>query len=402
MFRFMGIALLCLLLAAVIQLPTQAQGPATVVVYDVGMCWDTATIICGPPNTAYDVEAHNYQCSWRVLDSGTTDSTGYDKNRISKFAGGSGFTPFDTGVRIKWKFPSGKVPYTYASSVSSIFRDYNVSGTKLALPPGPDSFFDVFWEIKQNCPEMLPQWNEACWWVSPQVFTLTLPEHITFIAPPSITSSNPSDLVIDPPVMVDPRTVMFDIVSNGRTDPMAGVMVEADLAYDGLLPPAPYEFTMNVGVARCPVSDPFLPLETGPIAAGAYAFDRPGYYGSITGKVVFSNIDPDYPEIVNPQYIYTRIQLAQGGLQKREEWKFLPADGTFTLADIPEGNFEVAVHAHPWLRKAVDVYVIAGQTVDAGVFELKNGDLDGDNEVTTSDLSLVIINLREMGDPFPE
>ena len=61
------------------------------------------------------------------------------------------------------------------------------------------------------------------------------------------------------------------------------------------------------------------------------------------------------------------------------------------------GSYDVAVSATKWLRKLEPCTVAAGQETPLTV-SLKNGDLDGDNQVTSTDLSVVLENLDAIGD----
>jgi len=121
--------------------------------------------------------------------------------------------------------------------------------------------------------------------------------------------------------------------------------------------------------------------------------------GDITCTVAFDAVAEGFDaKKINVQQV-----LSQGATVLKDEWHFLPEDGTgkVTYTGLNVGEYQVSMKAHGWLRMTKSATVAAGEIADLGEFLLKNGDVDGDNEVTTSDLSVVIMNLREMGDPYP-
>ena len=65
--------------------------------------------------------------------------------------------------------------------------------------------------------------------------------------------------------------------------------------------------------------------------------------------------------------------------------------------DLVPGDYTIAVKGSQYLRQLLPVTVPAGGSVTLN-FSLVNGDLDGDNEVTTTDLSVVLANLGQVGD----
>ncbi len=67
------------------------------------------------------------------------------------------------------------------------------------------------------------------------------------------------------------------------------------------------------------------------------------------------------------------------------------------LLAIPEGTYSVKVSAPKWLSKVTTgVVVTAGVTTPAAV-SLPNGDYDGDDEVTTTDVSVGVSNKDQVG-----
>jgi hypothetical protein len=105
--------------------------------------------------------------------------------------------------------------------------------------------------------------------------------------------------------------------------------------------------------------------------------------GSITGKVTLADYAGD------PQYVLVKVELRnRGGVTPVETRKVtLGSDGSYSLSDVVAGNYDVVFKALSWLQKSVPVTVTNLQTTPNVNVTLTSGDLDGDNEVTSTDVS---------------
>ena len=83
----------------------------------------------------------------------------------------------------------------------------------------------------------------------------------------------------------------------------------------------------------------------------------------------------------------TEITLFQEGVPL-EPTLFTSADGSFA-ADLEPGSYLLRAGHPGWLTEARDFDITEpGQRIDLGVFELRAGDADGDNDVDIDDLNL--------------
>jgi hypothetical protein len=131
------------------------------------------------------------------------------------------------------------------------------------------------------------------------------------------------------------------------------------------------------------------------IAADSINLDLPRT-GSITGRIIYGSVSEEF----DPTKIGVNIHLFKNGQPFRERTITMPEDGNFIFVNLNPDVYQVVIDAHGWLRMQKSVTVTGG-TFNLGDFNLKNGDLDGDNEITIIDLSLMCSNLRDMGDPYP-
>ncbi|MER3472642.1 MAG: hypothetical protein C4335_01115, partial [Armatimonadota bacterium] len=63
----------------------------------------------------------------------------------------------------------------------------------------------------------------------------------------------------------------------------------------------------------------------------------------------------------------------------------LDSAGRYTLADVPNGNYNLAFKGSHWLRKVARNIQVNGADVGGVNVSLTNADIDGDNEVTLFD-----------------
>lgn len=89
-----------------------------------------------------------------------------------------------------------------------------------------------------------------------------------------------------------------------------------------------------------------------------------------------------------------RIQVMQGATVVREEEPRASGITTsFVVQNVPEGMYDVKVSAPKWLTATQQgVNVTSGNNTDVSV-SLSNGDVNGDNEVNSTDLSVVLTNM---------
>lgn len=76
----------------------------------------------------------------------------------------------------------------------------------------------------------------------------------------------------------------------------------------------------------------------------------------------------------------------------------LDANGGFSLIGIPEGDYTVTARGNCWMGTARSVTISGSDPYTiSGDFQLKGGDVDGDNTVTSSDLAVLLANLDVSG-----
>jgi hypothetical protein len=88
-----------------------------------------------------------------------------------------------------------------------------------------------------------------------------------------------------------------------------------------------------------------------------------------------------------------RIDLFAGGSIFRTDRVMLSSGGAFSVS-VPAGIYDVRLKTYTSLASKVVGVDVSGDSVDLRTVILKNGDADGDNEVTTSDLSVVLANAQ--------
>ena len=119
--------------------------------------------------------------------------------------------------------------------------------------------------------------------------------------------------------------------------------------------------------------------------------------GTLTGEVELQDYTPVFPTAVA-----ATIELLGTGTPPRTENVILGGplpngNYTYTISDVVPGTYNVAFKASQFLRKIVPATVNPDQTTTCDV-TLTNGDVDGDNEVTSTDLSIVLWNMDQRGD----
>lgn len=114
--------------------------------------------------------------------------------------------------------------------------------------------------------------------------------------------------------------------------------------------------------------------------------------GWINLKVVFQDFTGD------KTLVPVKIEVYKGGVSTGDARTVFLSNDSYVLTNlVPGSDYTVAVSAAKWLRTVVPVSVTAGQGATC-VVTLKNGDLDGDNQVTSTDMSILLRNIDVVGD----
>jgi len=92
------------------------------------------------------------------------------------------------------------------------------------------------------------------------------------------------------------------------------------------------------------------------------------------------------------------VELRSGGT--RTETVLLDSGGHFTIANVGSGTYDVRVKVSHWLATLqTGIVVESSDKTIPTAFSLVNGDCDEDNEVTSSDLSVILAALDSTFDP---
>ena len=116
--------------------------------------------------------------------------------------------------------------------------------------------------------------------------------------------------------------------------------------------------------------------------------------GKITGHIDIQNY---MPAILNSSLYPVKIDLIKGGSIIRTEIVVLDANGNYTINTIAPGTYDIGFQACKWLRKIVAGVVVNSNVSTTCNVSLINGDTDGDNEITTTDLGVGIANMDANG-----
>jgi hypothetical protein len=116
-----------------------------------------------------------------------------------------------------------------------------------------------------------------------------------------------------------------------------------------------------------------------------------GLGGAISGTVTLQN----YSSANAPMAV--RVQLIQNNVVVRNENVMLGTNGSYTIENVPEGTYSVVFKAAQFLAQTVPVVAVTGSGTATCSVTLPNGDQDGDGEVTSTDVSLVLVNTGQTG-----
>ncbi|MFA5863912.1 MAG: hypothetical protein WC975_04410 [Phycisphaerae bacterium] len=92
-----------------------------------------------------------------------------------------------------------------------------------------------------------------------------------------------------------------------------------------------------------------------------------------------------------------RIELRPSIGPVRTERFLLSSTGRFQINDVAQDTYSIAIKSPGWLQKVISGVVVDGFK-DLGVIDLIGGDNDGDNQITSTDLSIVLTNMDAIGE----
>jgi hypothetical protein len=114
--------------------------------------------------------------------------------------------------------------------------------------------------------------------------------------------------------------------------------------------------------------------------------------GTISGTIAFSDFAGDVSSLP------VKVQVIQGGVVRQtEEVRLTTNPGAYSL-NVTTGTYDLAFTACQSPRSIVhNIAAPRGGTVTANA-TLANGDVDGDSEITSTDLSILLTNMNLIGD----
>ena len=116
--------------------------------------------------------------------------------------------------------------------------------------------------------------------------------------------------------------------------------------------------------------------------------------GTVSGSIELQDFSGDLS--LTP--IRVTLTPQAGGLMETQDVLLTTNPGPYSFPSAATGTYEVSFATDQWLRKVVpSVTVVADQVTTCNV-SLISGDVDGDNEVTTTDTSVVLKNRGQSGD----
>ena len=96
--------------------------------------------------------------------------------------------------------------------------------------------------------------------------------------------------------------------------------------------------------------------------------------------------------------VMVKVELSQGGSPVRTDRIALDSASQFTVENVIEGTYDIAVHVHDYLRTVLTAVDVSADPTDLGVITLKAGDANSDNSVGFQDLNLLVDNWLQSGD----
>ncbi|MFA5865415.1 MAG: hypothetical protein WC975_12110 [Phycisphaerae bacterium] len=114
---------------------------------------------------------------------------------------------------------------------------------------------------------------------------------------------------------------------------------------------------------------------------------------SVSGTVTLDNYPGDRSEVA------VTVDLKQSGSSVHKETVLLGSDGSFvTTWPIPAGTYDIYVKGCVWQQKAFLSQTVISEPIDLGAFNLASGDADGSNQITSTDLLIILNNIDQQGD----
>ena len=111
--------------------------------------------------------------------------------------------------------------------------------------------------------------------------------------------------------------------------------------------------------------------------------------GTLSGTVTLEDYTGD------KRLCVVQIELCQAGVVKKTERVRLDSAGMYEIANVDPGTYDVSFKASQWLKNAApSVNVPEGGSAECNI-TLVNGDSDGDDEVTTTDLCATLKYVSE-------
>ncbi|MFA5866010.1 MAG: hypothetical protein WC975_15155 [Phycisphaerae bacterium] len=135
----------------------------------------------------------------------------------------------------------------------------------------------------------------------------------------------------------------------------------------------------NIDYVRWTTAGAYGPIPSGPLPV------------TVTGTVVPGNYVGDVSDL------NAIIELWRDGALLRTDKKVLAADGGFSIPLIPQDTYDVKVRVAGWLKNVHSGVVVSDNSTNLGTYNLIGGDRDGDNEITSSDLSIMLTNMDLVG-----
>lgn len=119
------------------------------------------------------------------------------------------------------------------------------------------------------------------------------------------------------------------------------------------------------------------PQENGPVLSGTVTFGGLGSSSARPTETIF-----EFRRTNGVPFCRRKVLLGQ--------------DGSFRIRAYSR-EYDLVISKHPWLSKSVRVNATGGDVTGLAI-NLTNGDVDADNSLTTSDISVLLLNLNAEGD----
>jgi len=115
----------------------------------------------------------------------------------------------------------------------------------------------------------------------------------------------------------------------------------------------------------------------------------------LVGTVHLEDYNPTDGDV---QDVGVRIELRPSSGPVRTDYFLLSSTGGFQIDNVTQDTYSIAIKSPAWLQKVISGVVVDGDK-DLGTIELIGGDNDGDNQITSTDLSIVLTNMDAIVNP---